>query len=173
MKRRATTPSLFQEEEPPRYLLDTSGWLRVDELTDPIGAWTIVRAVIVQDRLFSPRRVINEVISISARISPYIDRLVRCERNDEVFLMKVGQITRRYRGMSRPTSRKTRADPFLVALAILDGYTVVAEETLAKRPMSKIPGVCKQERVTCITLAQFLLQERDAPSLLARPKATG
>jgi hypothetical protein len=159
---RPRDPSLFPEAEPNRYLLDTSGWLKLDEQSNATEAWAVVIALIEEDRLFSPRRVVTEVVSMRDRIEPYVERLVRCDRNDVPFLMKLGAITRKYRRLSKPLGRKTKADPFLIALALLDGYIIVAEESLRNRPIGKIPGVCLKEGIQCRTLAQLVAAERPA-----------
>jgi hypothetical protein len=71
---------------------------------------------------------------------------------DILYLLKVGEITRRFRGMAKPTSKKTRADPYVVALAYMDGYTVVADE-------HKILRACDALKVKCMTLPAFIRAE--------------
>jgi len=151
--------SLFRDEQPARYLVDTSAWLKLNDEDDTTTAWTVVVALIDADRLYSPRRVVDEVISMRTQIEPYVPKLVRCDRNDEVYLLKVGEIAYGYRRMSKPLGTRTKADPFLVALAILDDYTVVAEESMRNRPVGKIPGVCQREKVRCLTLRKLLACE--------------
>jgi hypothetical protein len=47
----------------------------------------------------------------------------------------------------------------VIALAEREHYVVVADESL-KRPNRKIPGVCQQLGVRCITLAKFIEETR-------------
>jgi len=152
-------PSLFRDEQPARYLVDTSAWLNLNGREDSATAWAVVVALINDDRLYSPRRVVDEVVSIRTQIQPYVPKLVRCDRNDEAYLLKVGEIAYRYRRMSKPLGTRTKADPFLVALAILDDYTVVAEESMKNRPVGKIPGVCHREEIRCWTLSKLFACE--------------
>jgi hypothetical protein len=70
--------------------------------------------------------------------------------------------------MSRATGLKTPADPYIVALAELEGYVVVADETCRKRPNRKIPGVCQQRGIRCITLAEFIIEVRADPTQPAK-----
>ncbi len=71
------------------------------------------------------------------------------------FLLHVGEITHKHPSMSRATSKKNPADPYLIALAEREGYVIVANES-TKRPSRKIPGVCQQRGIKCRTLDQFI-----------------
>ena len=56
--------------------------------------------------------------------------------------------------------RKSEADPFVVAQAILNDCAVVTEERPSGGPhRSKIPDVCKTHRVECIALLEMLRRE--------------
>jgi hypothetical protein len=63
--------------------------------------------------------------------------------------------------MSKATGPKTLADPYIIALAELEGYVVVTDESCNKRPNRKIPGVCKQRGIRCLTLAQFIKEVKN------------
>ena len=164
-RRRGTGPSLFHQEHQAEYLVDTSSWIALAAHDEFETMWPIVSALIAADRLFSPSVVIGECISVEALLAMHVERLRRCDRNDVDFLLKVGTVARKYRRLSKPDGSKTKADPFLIALAILDGYTIVAEETLTNRAIGKIPGVCAREHLRCVTLAQMLDCERGAPKI--------
>jgi len=165
--RRRSVRSLFDEDEPAEYLVDTSSWIALAQHDRRTVIWHVVERLIVQQRLYSPALVVGtsttagEVISARDLVAPHIHQLVKCDRNDEAYLLKVGEIARRYRRLSKPDGAKTKADPFLIALAILDGYTVVAEESL-KRSVGKIPGVCEREHVSCVRLDELYERERRA-----------
>src|SRR5262249_31431303 len=91
------------------------------------------------------------------RLKPYEAALQARDRNNDAdYLSHVGKITHKYPGMSKPTGRKTPADPYVVALADFDGYVVVADESTNNRPNRKIPGVCALRQIRCLTLAQFV-----------------
>jgi hypothetical protein len=57
--------------------------------------------------------------------------------------------------MSKATSAKTPADPYVVALAERENYVVVADESMVRKNR-KIPGVCAQRKIRCISLEQFV-----------------
>jgi hypothetical protein len=50
------------------------------------------------------------------------------------------------------------ADPFVIAKAGTDGFTVVTMEKL-KPGGAKIPNICKHFNVSCITLEDFMAAE--------------
>ncbi|HXC30885.1 MAG TPA: DUF4411 family protein [Verrucomicrobiae bacterium] len=160
MSRRSKLP-LFKSLEPDAYLVDTSSWLNIDERRDREEVWRLVVNLIEKGRLFTCAQVLDEL-----RDNPiYLIRLKRHERallagdrrtNDVEYLQHVGKVTYEHPAMSRATGRKTPADPFLVALAELEGYVIVADETRRKRPNRKIPGVCQARGVRCITLSEFV-----------------
>src|SRR5260370_5219170 len=69
---------------------------------------------------------------------------------DLEYLQLIGKITHEHPAMSRARSRKFAADPYVVALAKLQGYTVVADESNA-RANRKIPRACRKLGVCCLT----------------------
>jgi hypothetical protein len=158
VKKRGSSHTLFAKDEPVQYLVDTSSWIALNERPDLQIIFPVINALIAAERLFSPAVVIEESRSAAALMEPHRSRLTKCDRIDAEFLLLAGRIANKYRRMARPSGRKTKADPFLVALGIIDGYTVVAEESL-KRATGKIPGVCAKEHVKCINLAQLIAEE--------------
>ncbi len=50
------------------------------------------------------------------------------------------------------------ADPFVIAKAATDGFTVVTMEKL-KPNAAKIPNICKHFNVPCMTLEEFMAAE--------------
>lgn len=159
MKRHRPLP-LFQSTEPDVYLVDTSAWLKIDSCPDSEHVWGIIVALIEQVRLFACAQVLDELRNdpiYLLRLKPYETALRAGDRSsdDLEYLLRVGKITHDHPGMSKPTGYKTPADSYVVALAELDGYVVVAEES-TKRPNRKIPGVCQQLGIRCLTLDQFV-----------------
>jgi hypothetical protein len=160
MKRRRSLP-LFRSTEPDVYLIDTSAWLNIDSRTDREDVWRIIVGLIEQGRIVACAQVLAELRDdpvYASRLKPYEKALQAGDRSsdDPDYLQYVGKVTHDHPGMSRATGLKTPADPYVVALAELEGYVVVADETAMKRPNRKIPGVCQQRGIRCLTLAQFI-----------------
>lgn len=160
MKRHRSLP-LLQSVLPVAYLIDTSSWLNVDSRADSEDVWRRIVNLIEQARLFTCAQVLGELREspVYLRLKPYENALQAGDRgvDDIAYLQHVGRITHDYPSMSGATGWRTPADPYIVALAELEGYVVVADESM-KRPNRKIPGVCLQRKIRCITLAQFIAE---------------
>jgi hypothetical protein len=152
---------LFRSTEPDVYLIDTSAWLNIDLRADAEEVWLFIVDLIEQGRIVACAEVLGELEENEIyllRLEPYAAALKAGDRksDDIEYLIHVGKITHAHPGMSRATAQKTPADPYVVALAELEGYVVVADETCRKRPNRKIPGVCKQRQIRCKTLDEFV-----------------
>src|SRR5690348_13038889 len=124
---RRKVPSLFAGEEPTTYVVDSSAWFNIDHSDDPTSTWTIITMAISQDRIALPSEVIEEIKlddGLWHRLQQY-EKQIRSNRSDEAFLLLAGQIASENPAMCGLRSKKTRADPFVIALAHLEGRTVV------------------------------------------------
>ena len=80
---------------------------------------------------------------------------------DDRIQLKVREILHSHIGLLDHRRRQSSADPFLIALAIVRSCTVVTEEKpsgAGQRP--KIPNVCRDYGVKCITLLDMLRAEK-------------
>jgi hypothetical protein len=139
--------------------------LDIDSRADSEDVWKLIVALIEQGRIVACAQVFQELRNspiYMLRLKPYEEALQAGDKNsdDPSYLQQVGKITHDYPGMSKATGSKTPADPYVVALAELEGYVVVADEMNTKRPNRKIPGVCHQLRIRCMTLAEFVSTAR-------------
>lgn len=160
MKRRKVPP-LLAAVEPPTYVMDTSAWFNVNESADPVSAWAILQLLIAAQRLVVPPEVIEELKlddDVWPRLQP-LEEQFRLVRSDEEYFKRVGIIAAAFPGMAKIRSKKTPADPFVIALAELEELTVVCDES-KKKPSRKIPGVCDKRNVRCIPLTTMLADER-------------
>jgi hypothetical protein len=164
MKRRRPSP-LFQQIEPDVYVIDSSAWNNIDGRSDAEDTWQLITELIQDGRIIACAQVLTEVREepfYLLRLHAHELALQAGDRNDIDYLMHVGKITREHQAMAGARSTKTKADPYVVALAELEHYVVVADETCAQRPNRKIPGVCKQRGIKCRTLEEFLAEVRAA-----------
>ena len=166
MKRRARLP-LLRHLEPVCYVIDTSSWLNIDVRPDAEAVWQIINRLIAESRIVACARVLDELrdnLLYSTRLKPYEKALQAGERasDDPEYLTMLCRITYEHPAMCKARGVKTPADGYVVALAELEQYTVVADETTNKRANRKIPGVCKQRGINCITLDKFV---SDNPTL--------
>jgi hypothetical protein len=149
-------PTLFQT--PDVYVIDTSAWSNIEFRPDSDDIWHLIKDLTEQGRIVACASVIDELREgdvYKAHIKPLERALKAGDRNDVEYLQLVGKITYEHPGMSRAAGWKTRADPYIVALAELENYVVVCDETTEHRPNRKIPGVCASRGIRCMTLNEF------------------
>jgi hypothetical protein len=159
VKRHRPLP-LFQSITPDVYVVDTSAWLNIDVRPDAEDVWVLIVALIEQGRVVACAPVIAELRDAPMymlRLKPYEQAIQAGDRDgdDIAYLQHVGKITHDHPAMCKARGSKTLADPYVIALAELDGYVVVADESM-KRSNRKIPGACQQRGIRCITLAQLV-----------------
>lgn len=147
--------------EPDVYSVDTSAWLDIGERSDRNDVWKMIVRLIEEGRIVACAQVLTELHDdpiYMLKLKPYEKALLSGDRksNDIEYLQHVGRITHDYPSMSKATGFKTPADPYVVALAELEGYVVVSNEKGCKRPNRKIPGVCCERKIRCITLDEFI-----------------
>jgi hypothetical protein len=100
-------------------------------------------------------------ITIYQRAKLSFDRLLR-NRREAIFLQpneaiqkRVDHIVNTYSGLVAQGKEKFAADPFVIAIAEVNGYIVVTEET-GPDSLRKIPGVCRALNVQCKNLMELL-----------------
>lgn len=120
------------------------------------SAWKNLEGMVHGGRLVAPHEVIEELRAYQGK-----DELLEwAGKNKRMFkrldgeqLGHVGRIVRSYPRFVDVSKTTPEADPFVVALARIEGCTVVASEKFAQpggRP--RIPDVCRAEGIECISL---------------------
>ena len=130
----------------------------IDGRADADDVWMMINRLIAVGRIVAPATVLNELREnplYNAHLRPHERALTAGVRDDPTYLLHVGRITRAFPGMSKARGTKTPADPFVVALAEMESYVVVCDESRVRRNR-KIPGVCDQRGVRCVTLEEFI-----------------
>jgi len=157
--RRKSDPTLFDGAEPEVYLIDSSSWFNIDLRTDREEIWSHIYRLIAEKRIVVCSGVFEEICNSAVyerlRLHEAALKDGDIESTDLEYLQLIGRITRDHPAMSRARSRKFAADPYVVALAKLQGYTVVTDESNA-RANRKIPGACRKLGVSCLTLGEFI-----------------
>jgi Domain of unknown function (DUF4411) len=77
---------------------------------------------------------------------------------DETVQGQVDYIVNTYTALVAAGKEKFQADPFVIALAKVNSYAVVTEET-GLGSLGKIPGVCNAMKIECINLMQLIDEE--------------
>lgn len=142
----------------PTYVIDTSALDHIDGRPDANAVWATVTRLIEEGRLKTVEQVMTELGNVDpdshARLSGYGAQFV--ERITPDLFTEAGRISETYRRMSRPWHRNDSADPWLVELAKMSGYTVVTDEMPSRQ---RIPVVCNREGVEWTNLVTFVEAE--------------
>ena len=130
------------------YSVDTSalmdGWLRYYPPEHFPGLWERIDSLIDEGRLLASEEVLVEVSEHTDSLAEWLQ-----ERQDEVIVptgnavtTAVRQILTSHERLVMSGSGRNRADPFVIAVARLQGATVVTGEKGGNRNRPKIPSVC-------------------------------
>jgi hypothetical protein len=128
--------------------------------------WRQFETLIEQDRLMAPRPVLEE---LAARE----DTLLKWARGHKSVFKKttrelvrrVQEILKRFPDLVDPNAPESSADPFVVALAVEERNTTLAENVIVITEekyapgRSRIPHVCQGYEVRYLTLHQLFLFE--------------
>jgi hypothetical protein len=150
---------------PTIYSIDTSSIFRwYIEVYPPsifAGLRDRIEELIEAGRLRSPKAVLDE-------IKPGDDCHKWSKAQSKLFLDETTAVQQIVRGLmathhdpAKPHKGINGADPFVIALAKNGGadWTVVADEHPGSLENRKIPFVCKQENVPCISFQGLILAE--------------
>lgn len=78
---------------------------------------------------------------------------------DEKLQKRAAQIINDYDSLTNTDRTRGTADPFVIALAMEQGLTVVTAES-SKPSKPRIPDVCKDLGIPCITLVELFRKEK-------------
>ncbi|MCC7369169.1 MAG: DUF4411 family protein [Chloroflexi bacterium] len=148
----------------PLYVFDTSVWIDIRRGCPPdifVQLWEAIAAAVVSGSLRCPDVVLAEVERLSVRdgldatLKGYDGLFVPLDVPLQQALQDVlvhGQ------DLVDPTGQVDKADPYLIALAYLNGGKVVTDERRRRAPSGrkKIPDVCDDLGVPCLTWEEFL-----------------
>ena len=151
------------------YVVDTNSWIKVQDMDVPDdrreALWQQIEALVTAGRI----RTVQVAIEEAERNSPRVhDRLKAFKRHPGFELRKRDQISRpeevrilreveqQSRAPARNQRGREKADAYLIAAAEARGFTVVSEEGNGR---GKIPDICRQRGVACVTLLELIVRE--------------
>ena len=147
-----------------RYLIDTCSLTELRRVYPEAifrPAWQLIEQIAADGRLLSVEDVLIEIDAQDDELADW------AHAHSKIFLPLSEEIQGRAREIlaSHPTlvhvtKRKSSADPFLIAAAIIHGATVVTQEKRSGGPPAvKIPDVCAAYQVPCIPLLEMFQAE--------------
>ena len=125
------------------------------------AVWELVEDLVTQGRLISVADIFVELDAQDDEVSSW------AQSHQGIFLplsediqTQARDILRSYPNLIDLKKRKSSADPFLIAAAIIHEATVVTQEKPSGGPqVVKIPDVCRGYRIPCIQLLEMLQEE--------------
>jgi Domain of unknown function (DUF4411) len=150
------------------YVIDTSSlvesWWRRYPLDVAPDLWgEKLGALIADGRLIAPDEVLNELKGKDDELYAWLldHKSMFVELGPELFEVTQQIINNpEFVGMMKNRPARNGADPFVVGLAHLRGYTVVTEEHDDGPTKCKIPYVCRRLGVPCINVLGLIRAER-------------
>jgi Domain of unknown function (DUF4411) len=148
------------------YCIDTSSLIAAWQERYPIEHfprfWDRMDGLIREGRLISPVDVYLETKKRSDELHSWLkDRKADVFRDlDDAVQMEAANVLQRFPRLVGEKKLNTSADPFVIALAIVQGVPVVTEEKMTgsdRKP--HIPDVCSGFGVKCMGLLQLIRAE--------------
>lgn len=148
----------------PIYCLDTSAIVEGRRRAYPpdlfVQLWMNIKALIERGRFAAPEEVRAELAAKDDETFAWAK-----SRTGLFVPLDAGQIratrvvANRFPGFVNSPRAKNRADPFVIALAGLRGYTVVTQERPGSPDSPKMPTVCTAFQVSYIRFLDIIRQE--------------
>jgi len=148
-----------------KYSIDTSaildGWVRYYPPDVFPSLWTRLEGLISEGRLVATEEVLTELAKKSDEVHAWAKNQEKLfVPIDEPTQLSVANILSRFPRLVNSQRNRSMADPWVIALAQVNGYIVVTGENESgnlNRP--KIPDVCKQLGIRPLTLLKLFRRE--------------
>ena len=148
-----------------RYSIDTSaildGWVRYYPPDTFPGLWRKIDDLITAGDL----RASEEVLHDLAKKDDEVYAWAKAHREmfvpiDDRIQPVVSDLLERFERLVDTSKNRSASDPFVIALAKVEGCTVVSGEKASENPEKpKIPDVCTALGLPCVTLLQLIRTE--------------
>ncbi|MCC6222493.1 MAG: DUF4411 family protein [Thermoleophilia bacterium] len=148
------------------YSIDTSaildGWVRHYPIDVFPRLWANLDSLIRENRLWASGEVIRELAAKDDDVFGWAkQRLQLIVELDEDVQAATSEILAVFQTMVDTMKGRSRADPFVIAVARVRGCTVVTgEKNTGTRDRPRIPLVCQHFGVPCIDLLGLIRAER-------------
>lgn len=147
------------------YCIDTSALIDLQRRFYPPDVfkslWKNFENLIVERRIISPREVLNELKNTDDELFNWAKTKKKMFIDLDLEQMKLlKDILSTFSNLIDPNKIIPDADPFIIALAISEGCSVISSENLTGsggRP--KIPNVCQHFNITCFKLIDFFRRQ--------------
>jgi uncharacterized protein DUF4411 len=148
------------------YCIDTSSLIAAWQERYPIENfprfWDKVDALIADERLIAPIEVLNEMKKRSDELHAYLKARPSMFRElNDAIQIEAAQVLAQFPRLVGERKLRTSADPFVIALARLEGLQPVTDEKpTGNHARPNIPDVCTALGMTSIGLLELIRTEK-------------
>jgi len=152
--------SLFPEYR--GYCIDTSALIDLYEYYPRdvfLKVWEKIENLINRQEFIAPKCVLRELSMIEDRLLIWAKgKRIRkmFKESDRKIIKLVSDIMQKFPTLIDSNSLTEEADPYVIALAINRGCTVISsEKSKLKGGRCAIPDVCKEYKISCLSLVEL------------------
>lgn len=148
------------------YCIDTSSMIAAWQERYPIENfprfWEKMEGLIAKKRLVSPIDVLNEIQKRSDELHKWLKVQPEMFRElENAIQIEAAQVLSQFPRLVGEKKLRTSADPFVIALAKVEGFQIVTEEKpTGNNSKPNIPDVCLGMNLKCIGLLDLIKAER-------------
>jgi hypothetical protein len=148
------------------YCIDTSSLIAAWQERYPLENfplfWAKIDALIAEGRLMAPVDVLHEIAKRSDELHAWLkDRRTMFRELDDTVQVEAAHILGQFPRLVGQKKLRTSADPFVIALALVEGLQVVTDEKpTGSLTRPNIPDVCAQLNMMVIGLLQLIQSEK-------------
>lgn len=148
------------------YCIDTSSLIAAWQERYPIenfpAFWTKIDALIVAGRLIAPVDVLHETKKRSDELHLWLKaRRAMFRELDDAVQIEAAQVLAQFPRLVGERKLRTSADPFVIALARVEGLQLVTDEKpTGSMSRPNIPDVCNDLGMTAIGVLDLIRREK-------------
>lgn len=144
-----------------KYCLDTGFYIRAWRETYPRDVfpsfWDSFEAFIEEGQVGSPQVVLDELSKKDDELHKWAKaRKPLFQPLTEEIQKATAEILGRFPRMMEEGRDRNTADPFVIAMAKVEGLTVVTNERAGTEKKPRIPFICQHYGIRCLGLVAFL-----------------
>lgn len=151
------------------FIIDTNVLIKLKNFNNLVfeSLWENIESGVKEKKLYSIDLVKNELEKGHDQANKpwnkfhedynfFID-VSECKNSDK-YMEIVGELER-FEEFQKGLEKDIWADPFLIAIAYIEKDIVITEENLNKNPKRKIPYVCEELGIKCMTFDEFMIEQ--------------
>lgn len=124
--------------------------------------WNLLKRYVEEKRLLICEAVFSEIkkaVELKKWLSNFDKLVIPCFTHDVIVEAKT--IINSYPKLIDINNTSDQADPYVIALAKINGYTILTNEIYSEgSKKTRIPYICKQLSIDCMNTRQFYVEEK-------------